>query len=81
MSCIDMSAAITSFLPKDVGLLEESVQCLAEQMQNDQFRDLFAGLAVPLLLGAGGGIRGRFVGLGVRSLPWRRPDVLPADGK
>ena len=46
MSCIDMSAAITSFLPKDVGLLEESVQCLAEQMQNDQFSDLFASLVV-----------------------------------
>lgn len=44
MGCIDVSAAINDFLPADVSLLDETVDCLAEQLQSDTFRDLFAEL-------------------------------------
>ena len=44
MDCIDVPAAIVSFLPADVGLLEETVECVADQLQSDTFRDLFADL-------------------------------------
>jgi hypothetical protein len=44
MACIDVSAAIVSFLPKGVELLDDTVQCVADQLQTDTFRDLFADL-------------------------------------
>jgi hypothetical protein len=46
MQCIDVPAAIVSFLPTDVILLDETVDCLADQLQTDAFRDLFADLVV-----------------------------------
>ena len=46
MQCIDVPAAIVSFLPTDTNLLEETVECLADQLQTDAFRDLFADLVV-----------------------------------
>ena len=46
MQCIDVPAAIVSFLPTDVILLDETVDCLADQLQTDAFRDLFADLIV-----------------------------------
>jgi hypothetical protein len=46
MACIDVSAAIVSFLPAEVSLLEDTVQCVAGQFQTDTFRDLFADLLV-----------------------------------
>ena len=42
MQCIDVAAAIVSFLPTDVSLLEETVECAADQLQSDTFRELFA---------------------------------------
>jgi len=44
MACVDLPAAINTFLPTGVDLLEETVQCVAEQFQSETFRDLFAGL-------------------------------------
>ena len=44
MQCIDVGAAIVSFLPTDLILMDETVDCLAEQLQTDAFRDLFADL-------------------------------------
>lgn len=46
MACIDVSEAIVSFLPKDVDLLDDTVECVANQLQTDTFRDLFADLVV-----------------------------------
>mgnify|MGYP001827457022 CR=1 FL=1 len=46
MDCIDVRAALVSFLPTDVSLLEETVECVADQLQTDTFRDLFADLVV-----------------------------------
>lgn len=46
MTCIDVSEAIVSFLPAGVSLLEDTVQCVADQFQTDTFRDLFANLLV-----------------------------------
>jgi hypothetical protein len=42
MECIDMGDAITSYLPTDTSLLESSVDCVADQLQTEPFRDLFA---------------------------------------
>ena len=49
MECIDIANAITANLPADTSLLEGSVDCIADQLQTDRFRDLFAEL-----LAAGG---------------------------
>lgn len=42
MECIDIAAAITANLPADTSLPESSVDCVADQLQTDPFRDLFA---------------------------------------
>jgi hypothetical protein len=44
MDCIDLPAAILSFLPAEVSLPAETVECVADQLQTDTFRDLFADL-------------------------------------
>lgn len=44
MECIDVPEAIASYLPADVNLLDDSVQCLAEQFQTETFRNFFAEL-------------------------------------
>lgn len=44
MGCIDLPAAIVSYLPASTELVEDSVQCVAEQLQTDTFRDFFAEL-------------------------------------
>ena len=44
MECIDVPGAIASFLPTDTNVLDETVECLADQLQTDTFRDLFAEL-------------------------------------
>ncbi|MDJ0924984.1 MAG: hypothetical protein QNJ77_10515 [Acidimicrobiia bacterium] len=44
MGCIDIPDAIVTNLLPDMNLLEDSVQCLADQLQSDVFRDLFAEL-------------------------------------
>lgn len=46
MECISVPKAIVSFLPAGVTLLEESVNCLADGLQTDAFRDLFASIVV-----------------------------------
>lgn len=46
MQCIDVPAAIGSFLPAGVSLLDGTVECVADQLQTDTFRDLFADLVV-----------------------------------
>lgn len=42
MECIDIANTITANLPADTNLLESSVDCVADQLQTDPFRDLFA---------------------------------------
>jgi len=46
MECIDVSEAIVSFLPHGVTLLEESVECVADGLQTDTFRDLLAAIVI-----------------------------------
>ncbi len=44
MGCIDVPAAINTFMPKGVDLLEDTVECVADQFQSETFRNLFADL-------------------------------------
>lgn len=46
MQCIDLPAAIVPFVPTDASLLDETVECVADQLQTDAFRDLFADLVI-----------------------------------
>ncbi|MDJ0955173.1 MAG: hypothetical protein QNJ81_15965 [Acidimicrobiia bacterium] len=46
MDCIDMADSLLSLLPADVTLLDETVECVATELQSDVFRDLFADLLV-----------------------------------
>ena len=46
MECIDLQAALLSFVPADVSLLDETVECVANELQSDVFRDLFADVVV-----------------------------------
>ncbi len=44
MECIDLGAALVSSLPEGVSLLDESVECVVDQLESETFRDLFADL-------------------------------------
>ncbi|MDJ0497831.1 MAG: hypothetical protein QNJ89_08380 [Acidimicrobiia bacterium] len=44
MECVDVAGSLVSYLPTDVSLLGDSIECVAEQLQTDTFRDLFAEL-------------------------------------
>lgn len=46
IDCIDMGAELVSSLPKDVSLLDESVECVVDQLESETFRNLFADLVV-----------------------------------
>jgi hypothetical protein len=46
MACIDMAEAFNAFLPDEVTLLDDTVECVVDRLQSDTFRDLFAGLFV-----------------------------------
>jgi hypothetical protein len=44
MECVDLGARLVSSLPKDVSLLNESVECVVDQLESETFRNLFADL-------------------------------------
>ena len=46
LECIDLGARLVSSLPEDVSLLDESVECVVEQLESETFRNLFADLVV-----------------------------------
>ena len=46
MECISVTDAIASFLPAGISLLDSSIRCVAEELQGETFRDLFAAIIV-----------------------------------
>ncbi|MDJ0924516.1 MAG: hypothetical protein QNJ77_08145 [Acidimicrobiia bacterium] len=44
IECIDLAAQLVSSLPKNVTLLNESLECVVDQLESETFRNLFADL-------------------------------------
>ena len=44
LDCIDLAAELVASLPEGVSLLNESVECVVEQLESETFRNLFADL-------------------------------------
>ena len=63
MECMDLPTQLVSSLPQDVSLLDETVQCVVDQLGTDTFRDLFAELVVA------GGEPADIINLGAAQLP------------
>ena len=46
MDCMDLAAQLAASLPTDVSLLDESLECIADELESETFRNLFAQLVV-----------------------------------
>ena len=46
IDCVDLGAEILASLPEDVNLLNDSVECIVDQLEGEAFRDLFAALVM-----------------------------------